>query len=87
MQQCLLSSLILDLEQKYYFISSSHPTAIALIRLKPLKLRLKGGKPAVNALNRQLLDTVVKLCSKFLNNEETQEWISRSELNLVGIMN
>ena len=53
--------------------------------LNILKIRLEGGKEAVNALNRQLLDTGVELCSKFLKSKETQEWISKSEFDLVVI--
>ena len=50
-----------------------------------LKLRLEGGKPAVDAILKSLMDEGVTLCSKFLNAPETKEWISKSKFDIVVV--
>ena len=50
-----------------------------------LKLRLDGGRAAIDALTKGLMDEGVKVCSKFLAAPETQDWISKSKFDLVVI--
>ena len=48
-----------------------------------LKLRLDGGKVAIGALTKSLIDKGFKACSKFLAASETQDWMSNFELVVI----